>query len=150
MLFRWFNVKLLFVPWIWAHSVCKLAVSDSGLWFLEFIICYFINIWQSQYLDETLASCKTPRAAKHTKVCASEWEYGANDLQPNLWHGSKVTAKNWFQLNHCITLWDVILRNVTFRFCKIKNICFCNSNTSILLYIYIYIWLYIWPYIYNI
>jgi len=34
------------VPWTRTHSFCKLAVSDSGLWSLEFTICDVVNIWK--------------------------------------------------------------------------------------------------------
>jgi len=100
----WFNVNQRHVPRVWAHSVCQLAVSYYRHSFVEIVNCRFVTPWKSQYLDDISTSRKTPRAAKDTKVCASEWEFGANRFQQNLWHRSQVVAKHWCQHNHSWTL----------------------------------------------
>ena len=57
-------------------SVCKSAVSDCGSGCFRMSKMSFC-LKRIQHLDDMLASGKTPRAAKHTKVFALKLEYGA-------------------------------------------------------------------------
>ena len=86
----------MFLEYERAHSVYEFAVSRFGPWMVECLSCNVVNTLTNQSIDSMLPSSKTPRAAKHTKVCASKWEYGANLVQPK-----SMTLEQGYDTTHC-------------------------------------------------